>query len=108
MCVIVKQKSDHLVLESYIDPLITDSLVSDALRIKQILINLVGQLLVPAACSPNQSCLFLPNSLPLFSSLSANAIKFTESGSIMIEVMLIEARVIRFSVRDTGIGITDD
>lgn len=42
MCVIVKHSNDNLALVSHIDPLVTD-LVSDALRIKQILINLVSK-----------------------------------------------------------------
>ncbi|KAL4475000.1 hypothetical protein ABPG74_001696 [Tetrahymena malaccensis] len=79
MRVIVKQKSQDINLESYIDPLITNDISSDQLRIKQILINLIS-----------------------------NAVKFTDEGSIRIEVHMIENRIYRFSVRDTGIGITDD
>ncbi|EAR86641.2 ATPase, histidine kinase-, DNA gyrase B (macronuclear) [Tetrahymena thermophila SB210] len=79
MRVIVKQKSQDINLESYIDPLITSDISSDQLRIKQILINLIS-----------------------------NAVKFTDEGSIRIEVNMIENKIYRFSVRDTGIGITDD
>ena len=67
-----------------IDPDIPDILVGDEARIRQILFNLVG-----------------------------NAFKFTERGSITLEVYPIssprpdELRII-FSVHDTGIGIPED
>jgi two-component system sensor histidine kinase/response regulator len=58
-------------------------LLGDAVRLRQILINLVG-----------------------------NAIKFTEQGEILIEVVLTEhkgnALILAFSVEDTGIGIAAD
>lgn len=60
-----------------------ENVVGDSLRLKQILINLVG-----------------------------NAIKFTEAGSVTVRARLIEHQTgeikIRFSVIDTGIGISDD
>ncbi len=54
-------------------------LVGDSLRIRQVLINLVG-----------------------------NAIKFTDSGEVVVRVMLDgddEEELVTFSVRDTGIGL---
>ncbi|MBC8436111.1 MAG: response regulator [Bacteroidetes bacterium] len=67
----------------HIPPEMTDNLVGDPTRIRQIIINLVG-----------------------------NAVKFTESGKITLSLRLIEqsdsiARI-EFSVEDTGIGIPSD
>ena len=57
-------------------------LVGDPLRLEQVLINLVN-----------------------------NAIKFTEHGTVSVQVGLIESRdrqvTLRFAVRDTGIGLTE-
>lgn len=62
---------------------IEDTLISDPTKIEQILINLVN-----------------------------NAIKFTQTGTVNIEVSmeeeLLEGYRIRFSVKDTGIGITKE
>lgn len=62
---------------------VPDTLIADPARIEQILINLVG-----------------------------NAIKFTESGSVAIDVDLTpgpdEGVLLHVSVRDTGIGITPE
>ena len=64
------------------DPRLPELITGDKLRIRQILINLVG-----------------------------NAIKFTDSGEIVVstDVEVIEAKKIQvhFSVRDTGIGIPE-
>ena len=49
----------------------------DSLRISQILINLVG-----------------------------NAIKFTAKGSIKIDIARVDENIVRFTVKDTGIGIS--
>jgi signal transduction histidine kinase/streptogramin lyase/ActR/RegA family two-component response regulator len=55
------------------------SVWGDALRIKQILLNLVN-----------------------------NAIKFTDSGNVTIELSRIGGNQLRFRVRDTGPGMTED
>ena len=67
-----------LVLAAGVAPDVPDTVWGDPLRIKQILINLVG-----------------------------NAIKFTERGEIAVRASLDSDRV-RFQVRDTGIGIAED
>ena len=64
----------------YVDPEVPDGVIGDSTRLRQILINLVG-----------------------------NAIKFTEEGEIAVEAALksrTEDEVeVHFTVRDTGIGI---
>jgi len=69
-----------LELACHIPPDAPDMLVGDAGRLRQIMVNLVG-----------------------------NAIKFTESGEVVADVDVVSQRddeaVLRFSVRDTGIGI---
>ncbi|HIK95272.1 MAG TPA: hypothetical protein EYG03_25290 [Planctomycetes bacterium] len=63
-----------------IDSEIPDGLIGDPGRLRQILLNLVG-----------------------------NAIKFTESGEVVVNVRIVsqtdEDTVLQFSVRDTGVGI---
>ncbi|MDD1761030.1 MAG: PAS domain S-box protein, partial [Methanothrix sp.] len=72
-----------LELSCVVDPDVPRLLRGDAARLSQILINLGG-----------------------------NAVKFTGEGSILIEVSLVRAKedkiVLRFSVKDTGIGIAAD
>ncbi len=83
--VVLTQKSaiytKGLSLQVDVDREVPAVLVGDQLRVKQILINLLG-----------------------------NAVKFTSHGGITISVQAIERRdacaVLRFSVRDTGIGIS--
>jgi two-component system, sensor histidine kinase and response regulator len=66
-----------------IGPDVPQGLVGDSTRLRQVLINLVG-----------------------------NAVKFSESGEVVLEVKLREAgeheAMLLFSVRDTGIGIPPD
>lgn len=72
-----------LVLASYIDTKIPDTIIADPLRLNQVLLNLVG-----------------------------NALKFTERGSIVINVSMIqvdaEHLTLQFQVADTGIGIPEN
>ncbi|MDA0746127.1 MAG: response regulator [bacterium] len=72
------QKGLELTFE--VSPEVPDLLVGDAVRLRQILINLVG-----------------------------NSIKFTEQGEVAVRVVVEEKRdedlVLHFSVSDTGIGI---
>lgn len=76
-------KAKNLDIAAEIDPAIPELLAGDEGRLRQILINLVG-----------------------------NAVKFTDSGSIVISVELIHTDANRafleFRVRDTGIGIPLD
>ena len=47
----------------------------------------------------------------IINNLLSNAIKFTESGAITIKMKLVEIqneKVLKFSVRDTGVGIKED
>jgi signal transduction histidine kinase/DNA-binding response OmpR family regulator/HPt (histidine-containing phosphotransfer) domain-containing protein len=72
------QKSLELLVE--VDPTVPTTLVGDPLRLRQILVNLVG-----------------------------NAIKFTETGHVLVAIRREadhdEPGMLRFSVSDTGIGI---
>lgn len=67
----------------YLDPQIQPFIFGDGFRLRQILVNLIG-----------------------------NAIKFTEMGEILVQVMLDDRAddsvFLEFSVRDTGIGIPSD
>lgn len=73
----------HITLRSEVDPEAVGNFLGDSLRIRQVLVNLLG-----------------------------NAIKFTEQGSVLLKVGLAPAegteaadRMIQFEVIDTGIGI---
>jgi signal transduction histidine kinase len=78
-----------LALKVLVQPGVADQLLGDALRLRQILINLVG-----------------------------NALKFTERGEVRVEVELLDELMsdgdqagpdrqrLRFAVHDTGIGMT--
>jgi PAS domain S-box-containing protein len=75
----VKARAKGILLVSRLVPGLATSLIGDPLRLKQILINLLG-----------------------------NAVKFTESGEVMLTVQNHESGKsgeIEFSVSDTGIGI---
>lgn len=58
---------------------VPDTLVGDAGRLRQVLFNIVG-----------------------------NAVKFTEHGEVQLTVACVDEEAIRFTVRDTGIGIPAD
>ncbi|HZV77085.1 MAG TPA: response regulator [Candidatus Babeliales bacterium] len=70
-------------LMTYVDPAIPSRLYGDALRLRQILVNLAG-----------------------------NAVKFTARGGVALVVDCVsigaETARLRFAVRDTGIGISPD
>ena len=72
-----------LELASYVRPDVPDSLVGDAGRLRQIIVNLVG-----------------------------NAIKFTDHGEVVVEVEAQsrddEHAMLHFTVSDTGIGVPED
>ena len=73
----------NLELAYHIPPETPDRLIGDMGRLRQILINLVG-----------------------------NAVKFTDEGEIVVDVALESAEgeelMLRFSVRDTGVGIQEE
>ncbi len=79
----VKAEEKDLVLSCLIDPEISSMLQGDPGRLRQVLINLVG-----------------------------NAIKFTENGEVSVSVYIVEETEfnisLRFDVRDTGVGISPD
>ncbi len=79
----VQANTKGLELICFIDSAVPTPFLGDSGRLRQILTNLVG-----------------------------NAIKFTESGEVEIRATLLEKGqadcLLRFSVRDTGIGIPDD
>jgi signal transduction histidine kinase len=80
-----RDQSNGLKLVCDVQPDVPDSLVGDAGRLRQVLLNLVG-----------------------------NAIKFTAQGEVAVRVQIAEASsasgdvALRFSVSDTGIGIPKD
>ncbi len=78
----IEANSKGLSLMSYIDPVIPRTLRGDPERITQVLLNLVG-----------------------------NAIKFTESGHVVVRVLLESITdgfaTLCFSVEDTGIGLSE-
>ncbi len=76
------QEKNLVLIEEY-DPAIPETLVGDALRLRQIILNLVG-----------------------------NAVKFTNEGQVAIRVKLLEMdaekATVEFALADTGIGIPAD
>jgi signal transduction histidine kinase/CheY-like chemotaxis protein len=80
---IQKANEKNLSLNLHLDKKIPDFLIGDPTRLTQILVNLI-----------------------------VNAIKFTNYGSVNIDVSVVNSNLdeveIRFSVKDTGIGIADD
>ncbi len=79
----IKAAEKGLELVSSIDPAIPLNLVGDPLRLGQALIN-----------------------------LTSNAVKFTETGSVLIRIDLVERDaagcLVRFTVKDTGIGMSEE
>jgi CheY-like chemotaxis protein len=78
-----KALEKHLDIIYYIDPVVNQFIFGDGFRLRQIIVNLIG-----------------------------NAIKFTEKGEIYIHIMLkanVDEKItLEFSVKDTGIGIPKD
>ena len=74
---------EGLELVSQVNPEVPTALVGDPVRLKQILTNLIG-----------------------------NAIKFTETGEVLVRAELVaksaETATVRLSVKDTGIGLTPE
>ncbi|MBT3234222.1 MAG: response regulator [Calditrichaeota bacterium] len=83
MVTVKAQEKESLQVLFRVDPEIPDFLVGDPLRLGQIIIN-----------------------------LGNNAVKFTEKGEIVLNAQLIERDdekvSLRFSVKDTGIGLTEE
>jgi CheY-like chemotaxis protein len=81
--VAIQAHAKNLEITAYIDPAVPDFVQGDAGRLRQILLNLCG-----------------------------NAVKFTSRGEVALDVNLVaheaEGAILRFEVRDTGIGIPAD
>jgi PAS domain S-box-containing protein len=79
----IKTSEKNLALVTDVADNVPDAMLGDAVRLNQILLNLVG-----------------------------NAVKFTHTGSVVVAVQVAEETageaVLRFSVKDTGIGIAED
>ena len=79
----VRADAKHLRLETDLDGLLPETVLTDPLRLRQILVNLLG-----------------------------NAIKFTEQGEVRLGVRLVPGKgtvpFLCFDVTDTGIGMSDE
>jgi signal transduction histidine kinase/DNA-binding response OmpR family regulator len=79
----VKAEERHLAFASEIDPKLPEAVMADATRLRQVLLNLLG-----------------------------NAVKFSENGQVTLRVLRVADTdhqcVVRFEVRDTGVGIQAD
>jgi PAS domain S-box-containing protein len=76
----IKAEEKKLRLEFSYDLALDDNFRGDPTRIRQILVNLIG-----------------------------NALKFTESGTVMVSVSAVpESKLIRITISDTGIGMTTE
>ncbi|HMO14074.1 MAG TPA: ATP-binding protein [Pirellulaceae bacterium] len=79
----LRAHSKRLELALRIDPRIPANVIGDITRIRQVLVNLIG-----------------------------NSIKFTPAGQVVVDVSLISSHngkvALRFSVKDTGIGIPSE
>ena len=79
----VRAEEKQIRLELSFDPRVPATVAGDAMKISQVLMNLLG-----------------------------NAVKFTERGMVTLEVGVVEAQsqsvLLQFSVTDTGIGIPED
>jgi signal transduction histidine kinase/CheY-like chemotaxis protein/HPt (histidine-containing phosphotransfer) domain-containing protein len=79
---LMSQRADDkgLALATVVDPTVPDNLKGDPARVRQILLNLMG-----------------------------NALKFTEQGAVTVTVTQVGAGpVVRFAITDTGIGLTPE
>jgi PAS domain S-box-containing protein len=78
----VRARGKQLDLKYHVDPQVPDNFLGDSVRLRQVIVNLVG-----------------------------NAIKFTEKGEVKLDVVLEDEEPsfadLHFKVRDTGIGISE-
>ena len=75
----VRAHAKHIELITHIREHVTHMVSGDPTRLRQILVNLLG-----------------------------NAVKFTEQGQVLLQIESTESNQLRFSVSDTGIGIPED
>ena len=73
-----RAQAKNIEIACYVDERLAEKFVGDAARLRQVLLNLAG-----------------------------NAVKFTEQGGVIVTVEP-DGGAIRFAVRDTGIGLTQD